>query len=237
MLKTYSDIRTDVIVKLGISTTSAYYTQEIIDDWIQQSTRWASSAKKWPFTEGKVSTTFAAGGGDAGDEYYFEGYKADAFRMVQIGGKRLRKLNFEDYQIMREEQPDSNDRVYSDYARTVYINPQIDLSGTLTAWGQYQPLDIDVTDENSVTLFSAGDEEGNEAIVEKVLYFANVREKKNNVALAHHQRAMEILDSLEAKVFDEQYQYQTHPSRGGIFGRIDVIDGFLEDEVYRRDQF
>ena len=47
-------------------------------------------------TEGQT-TTFAAT-----EEWQFEGYKADAIRCL-IGGSRLTKLNFEDYQTFREE--------------------------------------------------------------------------------------------------------------------------------------
>src|SRR3990167_1302562 len=98
MLTTFNDIKTDVINKLGIATTDANYTDAILNTWIQQGTRWATSYKKWPHTEGRVSTTFTGT-----EEWTFEGYRADSFRMMQIGGKRLEKLNFEDYQIFREE--------------------------------------------------------------------------------------------------------------------------------------
>ena len=39
MLTTSNDIKNDVIVKLGISTSSAYYTDAILNDWIQQASR------------------------------------------------------------------------------------------------------------------------------------------------------------------------------------------------------
>ena len=232
MLTNFGDIKTDVIVKLGISTTSAYYTDAILNSWIQQGTRWASSFKKWPFTEGRISTTFTGT-----EEWSFESYKADSFRLMQIGGKRLNKLNFEDYQIFREEDESGSDRVYSDFGRLVFINPNIDLSGTLTAWGQYQPADIDITDLTATTVFSNGDEEGNEAIVEEVLSFANIRERKEGEANAHHVKATQILDGVYKKVADEQFQYQTHRTRGGMWKRINVIDGGVEDDKIQRDQF
>lgn len=232
MIKTFNDLKTDVITKLGIQTTDAYYTDTILNNWIKQGTRWATSFKKWPFTEGRVSSTFTGI-----EEWNFEGYKSDSFRIVQIGGKRLEKLNFEDYQILREEESDNDDRVYSDFGRTVFINPQIDLSGTLTCYGQYTPVDIDPTDLTSETVFSNGDEEGNEAIVEKVLEFAKTREKKLLEAQAHKVRASEILDLLYKKVTDEQFNYKTHSARGGMWKRIDVVAGELEDEMFKRNQF
>jgi len=105
------------------------------------------------------------------------------------------------------------------------------------AWGQYAPVNIDVTDLTAQTVFSDGDEEGNEAIVEEVLSYANTREKKENEVNFHHTRATQILDNLWNRIKDEQFQYQTHRSRGGMFKRINVLGGGVDDELIRRDQF
>jgi len=233
MLKTSDDILNDVVRKLGITTTTAFYTDTILNQWIKQGTRWATSYKKWPFTEGRVSTTYVAGT----EEWSFEGYKADSFRIMTVGGKRLDKLNFDDYRIFREETPDSNDRVFSDFGRLVFINPNIDASGTLTAYGQLQHVDIDTTDNTATTPFSEWDEEGNEAIVEKVLSFARLREQKSREAQYHHERAKEILDSLYKTIGDEQFNYKTHSSRGGMFKYFDILRGGLRDDITNTDQF
>lgn len=232
MLSNFSDIQTDVVRKLGITTTAAYYTDAIINTWIQQAARWAAAYKKWPFTEGRVSTTYAGS-----EELSFEGYKAESFRMLVIGGKRYQKMNYEDYLILKEVEPNSTERVFSDYGRLVIVNAGAGDSGTLTAYGQYQPVDIDVTDNTAQTVFSNGDEEGNEAIVEKVLEFASAREKKSEEALLHLQKASAILETLWKKCEDEQYAYQTSRQRGGMFQRIDVVNGGLPGELYKRDQF
>lgn len=233
MITTSGDIKTDILNKLGVSTTSAFYTDAILNNWIKSATRWATSYKKWPFTEGRVSTTYTS----ANEEWSFEGYKADSFRIVQIGGKRLEKLNFEDYQIFKEEDSGANDRVFSDFGRLVFINPNIDLSGTLTAYGQYTPIDIDMTDTASTTVFSNGDEEGNEAIVEEVLSYAKIREKQEQESGYHHTRAMQILDSVYQKVAQEQFNYKTHRTRGGMWKRIDVVEGGVASDSISRDQF
>ena len=232
MLSNFNDIKTDVLSKLGVSTTAAYYTDTILNDWIKQGTRWATSFKKWPFTEGRASTTYTGL-----EELSFEGYKADSFRIMTIGGKRLKKLNFEDYLIFREEEPDGTDRVFSDFGRLVIVNPNVDASGSLVAYGQYQPVDIDTTDLTSETVFTGGDEEGNEAIVEKVLSYAKTRETLENEANFHDTKAKEILDALWSKTNDEQFNYKTHRSRGGMWQRIEVVNGDLSDELVRRDRF
>lgn len=232
MLSTFADIQSDVVRKLGISTTSAYYTDTILNDWIKQAHRWATSFKKWPFTEGRVSTTYTGS-----EELSFEGYKAESFRMLLIGGKRYQKMNYEDYLILKEEDAASTEKVYSDYGRLLIVNAGAGGSGTLTAYGQYAPVDIDATDATAVTVFSSGDEEGNEAIVEKVLEFAYSRDQKPQDALIHLQKANAILESLWKKCEDEQYAYQTSRQRGGMFKRFNILAGGMDDELIRRDQF
>lgn len=232
MLTNYGDLKNDVIRKLGISTTASYYSDAILDSWIKQAHRWATSYKKWPFTEGRISTTFTGL-----EEWSFEGYKADSIRMLLIGGKRHEKLTYEDYLIMREETPNATDRVFTDFGRLVIVNPATDATGTMVAYGQYTPPDIDSTDLTATTVFSNGDEEGNEAIVEEVLSYANTREKKEKVAVFHHGRATQILDAMWSRVADEQFNYKTHRTRDGMFKRINVIDGGMQGDLIRRDQF
>lgn len=232
MLTTFNDIRTEVINRLGIETTAAFYTDTLLNQWIRGANRWATSYKKWPHTEGRLSTTWAGS-----EELLFEGYKADSFRFMQIGGKRLQKLSFDDYQIFREQTPAAADRVFSDFGRLVYINPNVDLSGTLTAYGQYVPVDIDVTDLASETVFSGRDEEGNEAIVLEVISYAKTKKQLDKEALVYHKSATDLLDALWKKIQDEQFAYQTHRTRGGMFKRIDVLNNRTEDDGVRRDQF
>lgn len=233
MISNFGDIRDQVVVRLGISTTaaaSAGYTDAILNNWVNSAYKWAVGYHTWPFTEGRVSTTYSTT-----EEWSFEGYKADSFRLVQVGGKRLQKLNFEDYQMFREEESSSNDRVFSDFGRLVFINPNIDASGTLTAWGQFVPKDIDVTDLTEKTVFTDGDEDANEAIVEETLSYANTREKKEKESVFHHQRAMQILDGVWKRYNDEQFNYQT--KNRGMWKRVDILKGDLYDDTFRRDQF
>lgn len=234
---TRDDVFTQVLVRNNRTTTDGFITDANLRQWYRDANMWAAAFHKWPFTEGRVSTTFTStAGGPNGDEWNFEGYKADSFRMVQVGGKRLRKLNFEDYNILREEEPASDERVFSDFGRTVFINPNIDASGTLTAWGQYQPY-IDITDETAKTIFSDYDEEGNEAIVEKMTGFLKRREHLTQEAELHDQRAAAKLEEIWKRILDEQYAYQTSSARGGMFKRVDILKGDLSSETFRRDQF
>lgn len=224
------DIIAEVLVRNNRTTTDSFITDTNLFDWLRQAHTWASSFKKWPFTEGRVSTTWTGT-----EEISFEGYKADTIRFIQIGGKRLQKINFEDYQLMRENYPDANDRVYSDFSRILFINPSADVSGTLTAYGQFQPT-LDPTDLAQETVFSSWDAEGNEAIVEKMTAYLKAREHLPDETKFHDDRAMQKLEEVAGRIGQEQFAYHSK-NDDGMFKRMDVVNGGFEDEVFRRDQF
>lgn len=230
-LKTQNDIITEVLVRNNRSTTDSFITDAMLQGWYFDAHTWASSLYKWPFTEGRVSTTWVST-----EEWSFEGYKSDSFRIVTVGGYQLKKLNFRDYLTFREKEPTGTDRVFSDYGGIVFINPYLDVSGTLTAWGQYTPY-LDVTDYTAQTLFSGKDEEGNEALVEKMTSYLKRREHEISESELHDTRAGNKLAEIWKRVLDEQALYQTHPDTGGMFERFDVLNGGITDELFNRDQF
>ena len=233
-LTTRSNIFTEVLVRNNRTTADGFITDAMLLGWYLDANIWATSFKKWPFTEGRVETTFTTGAGVNGDEWEFEGYKADSFRIITVGGKRLKKLNFDDYLIQQEETPDSTERVYTDYGKLLYVNPNADISGTLVAYGQYQPA-VDATDEDYESVFTNWDREGNEAIVEKMTVYLKHREHLLDEANAHDQIAMQKLNEVWQRIQDEKFNYKTSPERDGIFERIDVIDGgFIDNNT---DQF
>ena len=233
-ISTIGGIKNAVLVKLGQATTSAYYTDAILDDWIDDAHKFATSYKKWSFTEGRISTTFSTSITDDLNNYimeYPEGWKADSIRLLQIGGKTYDKKNFYQFMKYREENPSDNEEIYSDYARRIYVNSVASPSGTMTCYGQYMPVRLDGTDPSTGTIFSNYDEDGNQAIVQEVLSYAAQREKKPQVEIqSYHQMAIEILDRLWNTIAGEQAMYQ--PTDGeGMWRRIDVVNGTFGDDL------
>ncbi len=237
MLNTFDEIRNDVLVKLNQDTTVAFYTEAILDDWIKQAHNWAVAHKKWPFTEGKASTTFASlVTNEEGylEGQYPEGWRADSIRYMSIGGKRVQKIIPDHFFRYKEERSGGDDRVFTDFGRLYYVNPDIDISGSVVLYGQFRPLDLDTTDLTAETFFSGNEEEGNEAIVEKVLSFAYAREKEADLTQFHDQKALSILDAIWERIGDEQFGY--HPKDFGMWKRFDVPSGRRQTD-FRRDQF
>jgi len=223
---TQGEIITEFLVRNQTSTLVAFYTDAILNNWSNQAHKWAAGYHKWPFTEGRASTTFASL--VTGEDGYLigvypEGWKSDSIRLMKIGGKEVGKREFYKFTKFLEDYPSDNERIFSDYMRVYYVNPNIDLSGTVTLWGQYTPLTLDWTATNEVTVFS-GEEEGNEAIVEMMMSYARKREKKLNEATGHLQEAQRILDGIWERIQAEQYAYQLPPGEG-MFKSFDVLKG------------
>lgn len=217
MISTYGEILNEIVVRSGISTTSSYYTNSMLEAWINGATRWATSYRKWPFTEYyDKSGAFTSGT----EEYTYPntGFKTDSIRFLKIGSNRFEKVNFKDYLSFREDFSSSQKRIFSDFGRTLYINPNC-TTGTIYAYGQ-----LAQTDPTSTTAFSTGEEEGNEAIVEECLSYINLRERKEDRVKYHHTRAIEILDNIWKKITDEQHAYLPKESEG-MFRRVDVLNG------------
>lgn len=232
MIYDVSDIQNEVLVRGGLATSTAFVTDQILNDWTRQGYKFVANWKKWPYTEGRVSTTFTG----AEEWSYPEGWRPDSIRILRVGDKRVRKLDFNNYQIFREEESSASERVYSDFGLTYFVNPNIDLSGTMVAFGQYTPT-LDPTDKTAVTVFSGIAEEGNEAIVNEILSFLRTKERKPAESKYYHELAIAGLNKLWEEHLEEQYQYQTHLDSGGMFKRLDVLEGGYQDEIFKRDQF
>ena len=71
---TQETIITEVVVRLGTDTTVAFYTDAILERWVDQAHRWAVGYKRWPFSEGKVTTTYATA---PEAKLYPEGWRSD----------------------------------------------------------------------------------------------------------------------------------------------------------------
>lgn len=237
MLNTITDIITEVLVRGQQTTTETFITDEILNDWLTEKYRTAAGYKPWPYTEGRASTTYTSlitdEDGDLRGEY-FENWKPDSIRWLMVGGKRVQKINFQNYMRLREETPDAADKVFTDFGLIYKLNPNADVSGTIAAWGQYIPY-LDVTDHTATTVFSNRNENGNEAIVELIVGAMKQRENKPQEAITHTQIGMSILSAMWEQLREEQHAY--HGSDVGMFEWFDVTAGGLRDDLVHRDRW
>lgn len=235
---TVGDIQAEVLVRMNRTTTDSFITDAMLQDWTGAAHTWAAAYKKWPFTEGRSTTTFTTAVTDDNGEVvinYPEGWKSDSIRYMQIGGKRVQKVQPYEYQRFREDSPSDSKRIFTDFGRLVLVNPNIDLSGTVMFWGQYTPT-IDPTDLTATTVFSGYEEDGNDAIVEKMISYIRRREHLTEEALVNEKTATEKLEAIWKRSQDEQAMYQSGDN-DGMFKRIDVIQGANRDDLFHRDRF
>lgn len=255
-MRNYGDIRNDFLVKMNQSTTAAFYTEQIIKDWFDDAHFWAAAMHKWPFTEGRYSTTSASATTNE-DGWtalqYPEGFRTDSVRLMTVGGKRFDKKNFYKWQQFIQDNTSDTSKVFTDFNRTVYVNPNAsDFSGTVTMWGQinvaemaYDTSSTGVGDPNATTIFTDIENDGNEAILEKMLSFAYQREKSPtsmvrgkmvSASAFHESLAQAKLDAIWKRVAEEQYAYQDTLNEG-MFKRFDVTRGGFKEDIFRRDQW
>lgn len=233
------DIFTEILVRNNRTTTDSFVTDVMLQDWVRQAHVWACGHKKWPFTEGKYSTT-AASTTTNQEGYtsltYPESFKSDSVRLLTVDGKRYEKKNFYKFQQYLEDNSSDTSKLYSDYGREILINPRAeDFSGTIVAWGQYTPI-LDTTDLTAKTAFSDYDEEGNEAVVEKATSYLKRREHLPDEAELHDQRAAAKLNEIAGRIGEEQYAYQDTANEG-MFKRFDILRGGFKEDTFRRDQW
>lgn len=233
-LNTVSEIQTEFLIRNNRTTTDGFITDATLNNWLREAHQWAIAYKKWPFTEGRVSTTFASlvtdEDGNLRGEYP-EGWKPDSIRIMKIDGKNVQKMNFQQFQQWREASPDANgtrSRRFTDYGRSYYLSPKIDLGGTIAVWGQYTPA-LDPTIKTSQTVFSNSDEYGNDAIVERMTSYLKRREHLLSESNEHAQIASNKLNDIWTAIMAEQYGY--HGGDVGMFEHIDVITGGFRADI------
>lgn len=238
-LQNNGDIITEFLVRNNRTTTDGFITDVIAQGWLKDAHNWAMAYKKWPFTEGRVSTT-SANLTTNEDGYltisYPEGFRSDSIRLMTIAGKHFFKKNFYKFQSFLEDNSGDASLIYTDYARQVYINPSAaTLSGTIAMWGQYQPV-LDVTDMAATNLFSVYDEDANEAIIEKMTAYLKRKEHEAFEAQVLDQTAGARLEALQKRIQDEQFAYQDTLNEG-LWKRFDVQRGGFKEDIFKRDQW
>ena len=218
----YTDLQSQVIVRCGTDTTSTFITETQVRDWLDEAHKWATGYKKWPFTE-YMDKSGAFTNGTETYAYPNVNYKTDSIRLMKVGSYLFEKKIFSDYLQYREDYPSGTDKIYSDYGRTIYVNPNC-VAGTIYCFGQLTPPVLGlVGSSTSSTVFNSYDDEGNDAVIDKTCSYAYRKMKKFQEALDFEQRARATLDELWKRVQDEQAMYQTKDR--ALFERVDIING------------
>lgn len=127
--------------RLSISSSNTFWTSSQLVSWLNQAMIYCCGYKKWPFTEDiDISLTTIA---SKEDYNYPLKFKSDSIRILTIDGKMYEKIRYDDYLRYKEDDPTGTDRVFSDYKRVIYINPDAFSAGkTITIYGQVTPISL-----------------------------------------------------------------------------------------------
>lgn len=222
----YAELQDQCIVRMGLDTTSTFITEKMVRDWLNEAHLWATAYKKWPFTEYMdMSGTFVTGGQEW--DYPNINFKTDSIRSLLIGTdvramRVFEKKLFTDYLKYITDYPFGTDKIFSDYGRTLFINPNC-ASGTIVCFGQLTPPTLGLVSASTAsTVFNGYDPEGDDAIIDKVCSYASRRMKKFGDAADYENRARTTLEELWKRVQDEQALYQTKDR--ALFERLNLLD-------------
>ena len=214
-------MQTALINELSTITTSTFWTQTMIKNWINRGVIWAVNFKPWPFTERSEYTKSRANA-----EYYDypldtpdgpPAFKSDSIRLCQVEQDdgtmaTYQKTNYIDFMKYLEGTAngdnDGTDKIFSDFRRRYFINPIITVSGRkIIIWGQEKAKELSAdTDE---TPFAEGEETGDQAIILYAKNLALKKARRYNDATAELNEAIRLLIEIWTRISDEQAQYQT----------------------------
>ena len=186
-----------------------------LKSWINLAAQRAWDFHKWIFSEEAVYSQTSS------EEYYDypDNFVSDSIfllKVEQADGKMetYGKKRYEDYMKYREDYSDGEDKIFSDYRRYYFINPNT-FSGAgrkIEIWGKKKAIKL--LDDADLLPFSpdTDDEEnsGNEAIVKIAYAIALASDKKKDPSKAAREEAdaYTMLKIIADKEKEEQIRYQ-----------------------------
>jgi len=206
-MRTRGQIKAKLQPKLMAVGTSTYFTSTRIEDQINDSYLTVAAARQWPdIKKGFVTNT------EANQDYYDypDNCQSESIFKISVDGDSgYDKWDFEDFMNFVEENPDSTDKIFSEYGRQIFIFPTPTTTGSanLIFWGIIQPASL--TDDGDVTMFTDWADVLNEAIEQDAYgnLIQNIDPNKSLNAITLSERIItkewkKIADRLQRKLKD-----------------------------------
>lgn len=223
-MKTRLDIFNKLQPKLFAVGTSTYFTPTRINDQIDDSYLTVASARQWPdIKKGFITNTIA------GDDYYDypDNCQSESVFKISVDGESdYKKLDFEDFMKIVEDNSTSTDKIFSEYGRQIFIfpTPTVTGSGNLILWGVIQAASLSA--DESVTMFTDWCDALNEAIEQDAYgnLIQNIDPNKSLSAVTNSEKIIsreykKIADRLQRKLKD-QVQFEVPDFFGSSSGDI-----------------
>jgi len=222
MINTLHDIVAEVTNRIGITTSSTYFTPTKINSVCIDAYNWAVALYQWPMLEiAKTTTTVAT-------QYYYDypdGFMTDSVSRVIMDGDKYELKAFDDFLDYKyQTTPVPTGKIAADYGKQIFIYPTPTQSGlNIHIWGLEMP---DQLTENEDTIFTDSDIMGNEAVVKKALSVLLAQANRKQEGQAEEAEAIAMLANIYSKILKRQAKYTRLDKQ-----MFDVPDFFGEEDV------
>jgi hypothetical protein len=184
---TFTEAKEHLARKLDITysdiANNDLFTDTDLGEFIKLAVMKAWDYKPWDFTEGSKTATTISDMITSGYADYPQDIQSGSLYLLKINGYEYKKLIFQDYLKFFEDYPTSNERVWSEQKRFVFMNPNAYSVGqVLDMYGKLMPPIL--SGSSDLLPFSPDtdnqEHSGNEAIVLIAFGEALSSEKKKN---------------------------------------------------------
>ena len=168
-MTTRSDLETELLERLLVADNSTLYPSARLTMLIQNAYRWAKSLVIWNDLVNARKT------GTKVDHEYYDypaEFRSESIIRLEVDGEVYERKNFEDYLDYKDNNANTTKKMFASFSRRYFINPTPTLAGSynIHVWGAIEGDQLDSS--SSTTIFSYGNEEGNEAIIQKAFAVA-----------------------------------------------------------------
>lgn len=140
-METLGDIRQALEDDLSVETTDVFYTQALLNRYINRAYKAIANLYPWQETQRALKRDTIAN-----QEYvtYPDNLKTDSVNYITVDGEEHKLISFRDYQRFKEEHPNSTKKLASDYRRKLFIHPTptTNGNGNINVWGNEVPDEL-----------------------------------------------------------------------------------------------
>ena len=208
-MRTRADMETELLARLQVANNSTMFPSTRITQLIKDAYIWATTTWVWTdLVNGKYTSTVV------NSEYYDypADFRSNTIMRLTVDNVSYDRKAFEDYLAFKENNPNSDLKIFASYGRYYFIHPTPSSNGSnnITVWGSLKADAL--TNSSDITIFTDNKEEGNEAVVKKALSVALTRIDRNS-SVAEEQGAIQLLTKLsnDERAATQRDQRIQHP--------------------------
>lgn len=140
-METLAEQRTALKDVLNAQASDVFYTDTILDRFINRSVKVIANLYPWQEVQRGLQRSTIAG-----QEYltYPENLRTDSVFFITVDGVEHKLVNFRDYERFKLDNPNSTEKLASDWRRKLFIHPTPTSSGdnNVKVWGQETPDEL-----------------------------------------------------------------------------------------------